>query len=278
MPKCLSEDAITQYHIEGYFFPIPLLSESEVAKVREQLEAFEAGQGHPLEGGQRSHTHLLFPWLDDLIRHPRILDAVEDLIGPDILCWGSIFWTKEARSASFVSWHQDVTYWGLTGGDVVNVWVALSPANSTSGCMSVLPGSHLQPPLPHDDRYHQDNMLTRGQEIAVNVDPSKTVRMPLQPGEFSLHDIRIAHGSGPNRSDDRRIGFSVQYMPTCTRQVKTDVDFAALVRGEDRFGHFRLSPPPTQAMDVDAVATHELASAATHEILYQGAEQNTAKL
>ena len=122
------------------------MSESEVAKVREQLEAFEAGQGHPLEGGQRSHTHLLFPWLDDLIRHPRILDAVEDLIGPDILCWGSIFWTKEARSASFVSWHQDVTYWGLTGGDVVNVWVALSPANSTSGCMSVLPGSHLQPP------------------------------------------------------------------------------------------------------------------------------------
>lgn len=278
MPKCLSEEAVAQYQSEGYYFPVPLLSAAEVGEIRCQLEAFEAEQGHPLEGGQRSHAHLLFPWLDDLVRHPRILDAVEDLIGPDILCWGSIFWTKEAHSASFVSWHQDITYWGLTDGDVVNIWVALSPANEESGCMSVLPGSHLKPPLPHDDRYHQDNMLTRGQEIAVEVDPSKTVPMALQPGEMSLHDVRLAHGSGPNHSDDRRIGFSIQYTPTCARQSKVDVDYATLVRGEDRYGHFSLTPRPRQAMDAEAVATHELASAATREILYQGAEQNTARL
>lgn len=278
MPKCLSEEAVAQYQSEGYYFPVPLLSAAEVGEIRCQLEAFEAEQGHPLEGGQRSHAHLLFPWLDDLVRHPRILDAVEDLIGPDILCWGSIFWTKEAHSASFVSWHQDITYWGLTDGDVVNIWVALSPANEESGCMSVLPGSHLKPPLPHDDRYHQDNMLTRGQEIAVEVDPSKTVPMALQPGEMSLHDVRLAHGSGPNHSDDRRIGFSIQYTPTCARQSKVDVDYATLVRGEDRYGHFSLTPRPRQAMDAEAVATHELASAATREILYQGAEQNMARL
>jgi len=278
MPKCLSEEAVAQYQSEGYYFPVPLLSAAEVGEIRCQLEAFEAEQGHPLEGGQRSHAHLLFPWLDDLVRHPRILDAVEDLIGPDILCWGSIFWTKEAHSASFVSWHQDITYWGLTDGDVVNIWVALSPANEESGCMSVLPGSHLKPPLPHDDRYHQDNMLTRGQEIAVEVDPSKTVPMALQPGEMSLHDVRLAHGSGPNHSDDRRIGFSIQYTPACARQSKVDVDYATLVRGEDRYGHFSLTPRPRQAMDAEAVATHELASAATREILYQGAEQNTARL
>jgi non-heme Fe2+,alpha-ketoglutarate-dependent halogenase len=278
MLKCLSKEAVAQFSNEGYFFPVPLLSRAEVSEIRGQLEAFEAEQGQPLEGGQRSHAHLLFPWLDSLVRYPKILDVVEDLVGPDILCWGSIFWTKEARSASFVSWHQDITYWGLTDGDVVNVWVALSPANAISGCMSVLPGSHLQPPLPHDDRYHEDNMLTRGQEIVVDVDSSKTVQMPLQSGEMSLHDIRIAHGSGPNRSDERRIGFSIQYIPTCVRQAKSDVDYAALVRGEDHYGHFTLTPPPVHAMDSEAVAIHERASAATRKILYKGAEQKTARL
>ena len=278
MLKCLSKEAVAQFSNEGYFFPVPLLSRAEVSEIRGQLEAFEAEQGQPLEGGQRSHAHLLFPWLDSLVRYPKILDVVEDLVGPDILCWGSIFWTKEARSASFVSWHQDITYWGLTDGDVVNVWVALSPANEISGCMSVLPGSHLQPPLPHDDRYHEDNMLTRGQEIVVDVDSSKTVQMPLQSGEMSLHDIRIAHGSGPNRSDERRIGFSVQYIPTCVRQAKSNEDYAALVRGEDHYGHFTLTTPPVHTMDANAVAIHERASAATREILYQGAEQKTARL
>ncbi len=274
----MSKEAVAQFRNEGYFFPVPLLCGAEVSEIRGQLEAFEAEQGHPLEGGQRSHAHLLFPWLDSLVRYPKILDVVEDLVGPDILCWGSIFWTKEARSASFVSWHQDITYWGLTDGNVVNVWVALSPANEISGCMSVLPGSHLQPPLPHDDRYHEDNMLTRGQEIAVDVDSSKTVQMPLQSGEMSLHDIRIAHGSGPNRSDERRIGFSVQYIPTCVRQAKSNEDYAALVRGEDHYGHFTLTTPPVHTMDANAVAIHERASAATREILYQGAEQKTARL
>ena len=278
MPKCLTEDAITQYRSTGFFCPVPLLSETEVAGLRSKLETFENEQGHPLEGGQRSQAHLLFPWLDDLIRHPRILDTVEDLIGPDLLCWGTIFWIKEAHSPSFVSWHQDITYWGLTGGDVVNVWIALSPANEQSGCMSVLPGSHLKPPLPHDDRYHQDNMLTRGQEIAVEVDPSKTARMALDPGEMSLHDVRLAHGSGPNNSADRRIGFSIQYMPTCARQSLSELDYATLVRGEDRYDHFQHAPRPRQALDSEAVAAHERASHVMRDILYQGADQNTVRL
>jgi len=278
MPKRLSKGAVNKFRKEGYFFPVSLLDGFEVTEIKAHLETFEEAQGYPLEGRQRSHAHLLFPWLDSLVRHPIMLDVVEDLVGPNILCWGSIFWIKEARSDSFVSWHQDVTYWGLTGGDVVNAWVALSPANETSGCMSVLPRSHLQPTLPHKDRYHHDNMLTRGQEIAVDVDLSKTVQMPLKPGEMSLHDIRIAHGSGPNSSGERRIGFSIQYIPTCVRQTKSDLDYASLVRGEDNFGHFTLVPPPVQAMDAEAVTIHELASEATSEILYKGAEKNTSRL
>ena len=149
MRKVLSEDAVEQYRRDGYFFPIPVLSDDEVADLRGRLEAFEAGQGRPIEGGHRNKSHLLFKWVDDLMRHPRILDVVEDLIGPDILCWNTIFWTKEARSPSFVSWHQDLNYWGLDASDLVSAWLALSPAMVESGCMRVLPGSHGEEMLPH---------------------------------------------------------------------------------------------------------------------------------
>ena len=167
MPKVLTEDAIAQYEREGNFFPIPILCEDEVADLRGRLEAFEAEQGQPIQGGHRNKSHLLFKWLDDLMRNPRILDVVEDLIGRDILCWNTIFWIKEARSPSYVSWHQDLNYWGLDATDLVSAWLALSPATVESGCMRVLPGSHAEEALPHDDTFHVDNMLTRGQEIAV---------------------------------------------------------------------------------------------------------------
>jgi len=273
MSKVMAAEAIEQYRDEGYFFPLPLLRPEEVSALRGKLEAFEASQGHPIEGAQRSKSHLLFKWLDDLMRDARILDAVEDLIGPDILCWNSIFWIKEAHSPSFVSWHQDLRYWGLDCDDLVTAWVALSPATVESGCMRVLPGSHRKELLPHADTYDSANMLTRGQEIAVEVDEAATVTMALQPGEMSLHNVRLAHASGPNRSGDRRIGVSFHYMPTRSRQLVGEWDSAALVRGEDRYHHFAQAPVPTRDMDPDAVAFHERAANAVREILFTGAER-----
>ena len=270
MPKALTADAIEQYRRDGYWFPHRVLSEAEAGGLRDKLEAFEAAEGHPIDGAQRVKAHILFKWLDDLIRHPRILDAVEDLIGPDILCWTSVFWIKEANSASYVSWHQDLKYWGLDSDDMVSTWLALSPATLESGCMHVLPGSQRGELLPHDDRYHADNLLTRGQEIAVDVDEAETVAMALAPGQMSFHNVRMAHGSGPNRSGDRRIGISIHYMPTRTRQLLGDWDSAALVRGEDRYGHFVPTPRPTRDFDPVAVAFHEKAAAAVREIVYKG--------
>ena len=274
MPKVLSEDAIEQYHREGYFYPIRILDDEGVASNRGQLEEFEARQGKPVEGAQRSKSHLLFKWVDDLMRNSTLLDAVEDLIGPDILCWNTIFWIKEAGSQSFVSWHQDLHYWGLDANDLVSVWLALSPATLESGCMRVLPRSHTGDLLPHNDEYEQDNLLTRGQEIAVKVDESETVAMPLEPGEISLHNVRLAHASGPNRSSDRRIGISLHYMPTRSKQMIGEWDTAALVRGEDRFGHFTLTPRPAKDLDPSAVQFHEKASDATRKILYKDAQEN----
>jgi Phytanoyl-CoA dioxygenase (PhyH) len=273
MTVILSDAAIAQYRDRGYYYPLPVLRAEEVAALRGKLEFFEASQGHPIEGAQRSKSHLLFKWLDDLMRDARILDAVEELIGPDILCWNSIFWIKEAHSTSFVSWHQDLRYWGLDCDDLVTAWVALSPATVDSGCMRVLPGSHRQELLPHADTYDADNMLTRGQEIAVEVDEAATVTMALRPGEMSLHNVRLAHASGPNRSGDRRIGVSFHYMPTRSQQLVGGWDSAALVRGVDRYHHFVPAPVPTRDMDPEAVAFHERAASAVREILFNGAER-----
>ena len=273
MAKLLDRTAVEQYREEGYYFPIDVLDADEVAANRARLEAFEAQQGQPVHGPQRSKSHLLFKWVDDLMRHSRILDAVEDLIGPDILCWNTIFWIKEAKSPSFVSWHQDVRYWGLDTSELVTAWVALSPATEESGCMRVLPGSHCEEVLPHRDEYHDDNLLTRGQEIAVDVDESKTVSMALAPGQASLHNVGLAHASGPNRTDDRRIGISMHYISTRTRQTAGEWDSAALVRGEDRYGHFQIAPVPERDFDPDALAFHERASGALRDILFRDAER-----
>ena len=278
MARTLSDAAMAQYREKGYYFPLAVLEAGEVADLRARLEAFETGQGHPIEGAQRSKSHLLFKWLDDLMRDTRILDAVEDLIGPDILCWNTIFWIKEARSASFVSWHQDLKYWGLDCDDLVTAWVALSRASEESGCMRVLPGSHVGDMLPHDDAYDPQNMLTRGQEIAVDVDEGVAVKMALEPGQMSLHNVRLAHASGPNRTDDRRIGVSFHYMPTRSRQLVGAWDSAALVRGVDRYRHFAPAPVPRFDMDPEAVAFHEKAATATREILFSGAARVRATL
>ena len=273
MAKVLTDAALEQYNERGYYFPVPVLDQDEVSQLRGKLEAFEIAQGHPVEGAQRSKSHLLFKWLDDLMRDARILDAVEDLIGPDILCWNSIFWIKEAHSPSFVSWHQDLRYWGLDCDDLVTAWIALSPATVESGCMRVLPGSHRGDMMPHNDVYDQDNMLTRGQEISVEVDEGTAVSMALEPGQMSLHNVRLAHASGPNESDDRRIGVSFHYMPTRSRQLIGEWDSAALVRGDDRYHNFAVAPVPSRDMDPEAVAFHEKATTAVREILFKGAER-----
>lgn len=278
MPKGLSEEAVEHYEREGYWSPVNVLDGAGAAALRTRLEAFEAAQGHAIAGPQRSKSHLLFKWLDDLMRAPAILDPVEDLIGPDILCWNTIFWIKEAGSPSYVGWHQDLKYWGLDADDLVSAWVALSPASEASGCMRVLPRSHRGEMMAHDDRYHADNLLTRGQEIALEVDEGRAVTMALEPGQMSLHNVRMAHASGPNASADRRIGVSLHYMPTRARQTLAGWDSAALVRGEDHYNHFAPTPIPARDMDPAAVAFHEKASTAVREILFQDAERTTAKL
>ncbi|MGI9336427.1 MAG: phytanoyl-CoA dioxygenase family protein [Gammaproteobacteria bacterium] len=272
MPKLLTEDQIAQFRRDGYHAPLRVVSKERAEDMRRRLEACEAEQGGPLKGSLRFKSHLLFKWLNDLIRNPVVLDAVEDLIGPNILVWSTDWWIKEARSPSFVSWHQDSQYWGLDTSKLVTVWVALSPSTVRSGCMRVLPGSHLGPDLPHRDTYHDDNMLTRGQEIYDGIDESRTVNLEVMPGEAAIFAFRIAHASHPNASDDRRIGMAIRYLPPDARQTRAERDIASLVRGEDTFGNFEHEPVPVTDFDPPVVEFHARAEEARRKILYAGTD------
>ena len=269
MPKLLSPEQIARYNEAGYLAPVPVMAEGEALALRHQLERVEAGMGGPLRGDLRHKSHLLFPFLADLVRHPKILDAVEDLLGPDLLCWNTNFFIKEAAAPSFVSWHQDSTYWGLSSPDVCTAWVALTPSTAENGAMAVIPGSHTQDQVPHRDTFDRHNLLTRGQEIAVEVDEGTQVLLTLRPGEMSLHHVRLVHGSAPNPSGDRRIGFAIRYIPTHIRQLE-GTDSASLVRGSDRYGHFEPEPAPAAEMAPEMLALHKRLTERSAQILYRG--------
>ena len=269
MSKRLSPVDIARYHRDGFLFPLPVLAPAEVGALRQRLEAVEAGQPGGLSPHLRQRPHLLFPWLDDLIRHPAILDPVEDVLGPNLLVWATSFFTKEPGSAAFVSWHQDATYWGLSEPDVLTAWLAFTDATVENGAMRMVPGSHDEQ-LGHRDTFARDNLLSRGQEIEVAVDESRAVDILLRAGEMSLHHVRMVHGSPPNRSGDRRIGFAIRYIPTYVRQIAGEDDYAMLVRGVDDHHHFLPEERPRQDMAPEALAHHAEVVARVGKILYRG--------
>jgi len=264
--KSLTEEAVRQYHEQGYYAPVRALGTAEAGELRRELEAFEASAGQ-MQGVVRHKPHLLFTWLNDLISHPCILDAVEDIVGPDILCWGSSFFIKEARNPGYVSWHQDSTYWGLDPADVVTAWVAFSDSTAANGAMQVIPRTHTLDQVPHRDTFAADNLLSRGQEILVEVDEHQAVVLELAAGEMSLHHVRLIHGSDPNPSEQRRIGFAIRYIPTHVRQVAGSHDSATLVRGVDTYHHFEEELRPNADMSPEAVAYHAAITGAHARIL-----------
>ena len=269
MGKMLTAAQIADFERDGYLFPLRAFSAAEARGYRDALEAYEAETGDAIHSNMRHKVHLLFRWADEVVHHPRILDAVADILGPDLLCWTTNFFIKEAEDPAFVSWHQDSTYWGLEPADVVTAWVAFTDAPVESGAMKFLPGSHKLDQIAHRDTYADDNLLTRGQEIEMSVDEADAVDVPLRAGEFSLHHIRLVHGSKPNTTPDRRIGLAVRYIPTYVRQVKID-DSATLVRGRDRHGNFEHEPRPAADLDAAALAAHTAAMQRMLGSVYSG--------
>jgi hypothetical protein len=269
--KVLTQSQLEQYWRDGFVPKIRVMSRDDAERARAALEDYERRTGGPLRGNLRHKAHLLFPFLSEIVRNPRLLDAIEDLYGSNLFCWTSNFFIKEARNPAFVSWHQDATYWGLSAPDVVSAWIALTPSNMANGAMGVMPGSHKKQQLPHRDTFDKNNLLTRGQEVAVEVDESRAVYLDLEPGEASLHHVLLVHGSPPNPSDDRRIGFAIRYIPTSVRQLHGE-DSATLVRGVDTHHNFEHEPIPRREMEPRLVALHKQITERNAQILYRGTE------
>lgn len=244
------------YQRDGFVYPLRVMSESDAASYRFELERAEAIATNLPEGDSyfREYSNISLGFVADITQSPAITDPVSELLGDDLLVMSCSFFIKEAKSPSYVSWHQDLHYWGLEGDDEVTAWVALSPATSTSGAMRFVPGSHTEI-AAHIDTFHEDNQLTRGQEIAVEVDEDDAIIAELQPGEMSLHHGRLFHASAPNGSDDRRIGLAIRYVPTRMKQEFGGM-CATLVRGEDRFGNFELAAPGTGLLAPEDLVRH----------------------
>lgn len=262
MPASLSPAQVEQYHRDGYLFPVDCLTQAEVQYFRGRLEAFERAQGDTfgkLPDLVRSKSHLLFTWMDELVRHPKVLDAVESVIGPNILLYHLTSWLKEPGEPSHVSWHQDGTYFGLEPAEQITAWIALSDATPEMGCIKVIPGSHVIGQQPHTDTATPGNLLSRGQTIQRRLDVTQYVMMPLRAGQISLHHTHLVHSSEPNQTQQRRIGIGVSYIPTHCRLVNDFRVTAALVRGQDAYGNF--DPEPRPAGDFDAASRSAHAAA-----------------
>ncbi len=259
----LEQAQLDAYWHDGFLFPLRVFSKQEALLYRHELERMEvgflnAGLPRPLLQYKRVNAHCVMPFAARLAMHPAILDAVEGILGMDILIWSAEFLIKEPHSEQVVSMHQDLTYWGFGDtSDQVTAWVALSPATVASGCMEFVRGSHQNPILPHADTFSETNLLSRGQEVVVDVEAADRTPVPLQPGEMSLHHGLTIHGSGPNRSSDRRIGFAIRYINPNVQQRVAERDYAMLARGVDRSGHFINYAPPTALFAPESLALYD---------------------
>ena len=273
MPKVLTKLQIEQYHDQGFICPIRVISEQEALSIKDELEQVEKEFPEEINSESRNNLHLSFAFLDALAHNKIIVDAIEDLIGPDISLWASVMFIKEPSSKQYVSWHQDATYMGLDSLDFPTPWIALSPSNIETGCMTMIAGSHKTKIQNHKDTFAENNILTRGQVIQ-DVDESKAVDLILQPGEMSIHHGAVIHGSQPNNSNQRRIGFSLQsYMPNNVKQI-VGRNLWTHVRGQKRQDDDgMLLDRPRFNMDPNTVAQRKIANENLSEILYKGAKE-----
>ncbi|HJQ55407.1 MAG TPA: phytanoyl-CoA dioxygenase family protein [Vineibacter sp.] len=261
MAKKLTPGQIEGYTSDGYICPVDVFPRAQALAYGARLAAFEAAHGFELGKGHNFKPHLLFTWVDEIVHHPAVLDAVEDLIGPDIRLFHLSVWPKNAHDAAFVPWHQDATYFGLEPAVQVTAWVALTDAPIESGCMEVMPGSHKAGQRHHHTDPSPHNLLSRGQTVSKVPDTPGTAFMPVSAGQMSMHHTYIMHRSGPNATDHRRVGLGISYIPTSVRCRSATRLTAMLVRGTDRYGHFDPERRPLEDYGAAERAFHEQAVA-----------------
>ncbi len=278
----LTTDQRDRYWEDGFLTPFSVFSKDEAEGYRSELEQIErdwlaADLPLPLNTYMRVNAHLVIPLAARIALDPRVLDVVQGILGPDIMVWSAEFFIKEARTTHTVGMHQDLTYWGLDDAEEATCWVALSPVTKASGCMRFVPGSHKKRIVAHVDTYDDNNMLSRGQEIAVDVDEDEAVLVELQPGQASLHHGHLFHASGPNTTNDRRIGVAIRYIKPSMKQQSGDKSLVAHVSGTDRFGHFNVAQSPKDRLQETDFDLCRRDAEIKRRVLYEGADASRGK-
>ncbi|MDE0991469.1 MAG: phytanoyl-CoA dioxygenase family protein [Pseudomonadales bacterium] len=268
----LSADEVSRYQQDGVVAPVSVMSPAVANELRCRLESAEKCFPQQIGPEKRNNAHYVLACLDEIVHHDEILDAVECLIGPDIILTNTVLFIKEPNSLHHVTYHQDATYMGLEPQDSLTAWIALTESTRENGCVRMIQGSHLLDIQQHIDTFGEDNILTRGQQIE-NIDEERALDIELEPGQMSLHHARTIHGSRPNKSANRRIGIALQsFARPSTRQVHGE-DYALLVRGSDDYGNFTKGPRPKAEVDLANVEFRDGVNARLSEILYAGAEK-----
>ena len=278
----LTDAQAHQYWRDGFLFPIDVLTPEEAKQSRHEVEDIEqkwreSNLPLPLNSYLRVNAHCVLPLAARLAQDARVLNVVEGILGPNLMIWSAEFFIKEPRTTHIVSMHQDLTYWGLgETSNQVTAWIALSPATIASGCMAFATGSHKNPILPHKDTFSENNLLSRGQEIAVDVAEKDKTQIELQPGQMSLHHGLTIHGSGPNTSDDRRIGFAIRYLNPEAQQQVASRDYAMMARGVDFSGNFIHYMPPVDNFSPQSLQLYDQIRNDQAKALAQGAEKGVS--
>jgi chlorinating enzyme len=260
------------YFKQGFSFAHTIFNQQQATNYLTQLEQLELQLSDKQVGhkAQLNYPYTIFQFANEIVRHPVLLDYVEQLLGPDIMVWGATFFIKEPHTSNYVSWHQDLKYWGLNDSDAqVSAWLALSDVNIENGCMKFLPATHKGDMLEHVDTFSEQNVLTRGQEAVVDNLNCKPIDIELKPGQVSFHHGKLLHSSAPNTSNIRRVGLAINYISTSVKQTNIEQDYAMLVRGTDKYGHFIHTPAPKADLSADAMLWHERVLNAQNKVIYK---------
>ncbi|HTI85798.1 MAG TPA: phytanoyl-CoA dioxygenase family protein [Alphaproteobacteria bacterium] len=272
MPKALTSEQVDHYNTNGFLFPVEAYTSAEAAALYRRYAETEEKAGEELQKRFRVKAHLPFPWLCDIIRHPKLLDAVEDILGPNILCWGSSFFSKNAHDPRYISWHTDSFYYGLRPPETLSAWVAFNDSSIEAGCVQYIPGSHKVTAV-HEFKPHPNNLAGNGQSV-IGVEESKAVHAVLKAGQAVFHHESVVHGSGPNNADHPRVGFVIHYIAPHVRETRIEGAMAMLVRGRDTHGYWTPEPEPKVDFDPHCIdvmmKTRALFKEATNNKVAQG--------
>ncbi len=270
----IPENFADRYDTDGFVYPIDVINRTLADELLHDYEAAELELADDPEKLALLHAYpdRLLPSFDALVRNPIIIEAVSKVLGPDLHVWSASTFDKAPNTDKIVTWHQDLTYWGLDDAEEITAWVALSPATVESGCMYFVPGSHKKQAVPHRDTFAENNLLSRGQEIAVDVAEDEGVAVVLQPGQASLHHGHLFHSSGPNQTNRRRIAPAIRYIKTSMKQQSGDRSLVAHVSGTDEYNHFTVAGMPNGRLHDDDFELCRQDTMIKRRVLYEGAE------